>query len=1537
MVLMIWSESYNVPTYGIGEKYLNMNLSSSKVKKINEPEHCFWESELYFKSYFKNIKNRSFRYYDYSSFLKYFFFHWLNKWTKHFSCEFVEPYKYHPLPVSDQVLKWYPIFSKHISDGLARLESFECNKSESRDKKSKKPYKSIIFRALVLTFWKRTLFLIVGLIVVNILSMSTAVLVKKVLTVLNDKSLSFIKTFLLLLTIIVFQIADGLLLEIFNFHMNRLNSIVHCLTSVVVFQHAIPHRRKFFNNVNGSNSLNVCNKVLHSCSPDSDCSKNPLFCPALRHQSREVSSQIFNFESADYHFVAMGFQSLRFFIDFLTNFIYGIILTSVQIKDNLSFLYLIGALFIIFMVVIEVLTSYIFKWVLFLSDTRISKCNHILFSLSRVKKMLYDDIAINIITRSRNNELSLFYVYTFFTLFNMSLYTSCINVSFYFIKRSFVKSINKASVITDIDTAGFMTTFYIYMRIITSLILIPNSIKLFGMGYISLRRLEKFIKNCSPNFYISENKYTGSTKTSSDIIEVTTQIPNDVVVYYKDATFTWVHARDDLLNKKYEPFLKNINFELKFGEMAIVTGAQGSGKSNFIKSILGEMTLVRGSMAVVPLHTSMPIFYASQDIWIQQGTIRSNITFGYKFDEQLYNPVLKAVELEFDISTWDKGDLRVVSDNAHSLSGGQRVRMELARAVYAYLVFHKVNKEYNNSECSFLMCLDASFHGLDPYVSKTIFNNLFNVKTGLLAKDDLSVVLTTTKQILDICSKASDLTNMPNPPVYQIKNQTLQFHSNLHDILKDKKINNQDYMYLSASSSGPCRMNYLTNDMLRLCSSDAATRLGRMEVTRSKYSKSFKSYTRDELAGIKFNPYLVYVKPAPALFLLYLFLSVAFNVLDNVKLVLSTNLSDHITKNINQYKDGKFVDLSEIKAKSNFTFKTVVLFILIIIILSVLATLSMTTGSLVSSRKIHEYSINSIFKNSSSVIKIKKDVSRILTYFFVDINFIDYFVGSQFTLFSIPFIQSLINILTLFYLIPVSIPLVTVTIGFVYYFVLKRYVNSNKSMFFAYLESCVHVNSSVERAISGSQIYRSFNREFELINSAIEHRDYRARSRFMSFSIVSWSTTLFNWMFSFTTLLIFSLVALLDRFTGFNFNVGYFGLGLSLCVNVLKSFDKLTLTLGQFDMAMCSVERFRLFIPPGEKFKFMKFLNTHEEILTNPISGPKFDRKQLLKRRAVEFKSENKKFYGLRKLFYHPKIQILDVGRYLTSDHSGVELRDVCVYTKLAHTPESMILKHLNVSSHRSEIIGIIGRTGAGKTTLLSVLQNIAENRSGQVLLDGKELNDIPEDVLSQIIGVIPQLPFVFKGWTIRTFLDPRKLFSDDDIKYALNLCGLLNFVSELQGGKKLDTVLIQDDVSSSYKQYKNKKQENIKSGEITSTGIETDMLLSNSQLRTLWLARLVLYRHFYRMIVVDEPPEEDLLDESSTKDDIGVPIYDLLEKYFSHCTTFVTAHEVNTLKKCTSVWVMHHGSLVRTCKASDIAANESIASIIEKALENKL
>ncbi|UKJ87587.1 hypothetical protein MACJ_000022 [Theileria orientalis] len=1519
---------------------MNKRLITKDLNFGEGPEECLWESDLYSKSYFKNRKHKKYLYYDTACFIKFFFFHWLTKWVNNATYEHLKPYKLHPLPIGDQILKWQPIFSKHVSDGLVRLEEYETSKSLPGKKKAKRPYRSLLFRALFLTIWKRALLVIIGLIVVNVLSMSISILVKQLVVKLGDKSIKISHTVGLLIAIIACQIADGLITENISFYTYRLITIVEILISFGIFHHALCYRRKFSNNIDGSNSLNVCNQVVHSCSPDSECSKNPLFCQALRYQNKEINPKVFYFEFKDSFYFSQSFNSIKILIEFATNFSYGIFLLRRQIKMKMWMLYVLGIVFTFLMIFVELLSTITIKCVLYLRDYKMTKCNYMFPYLSLIKKMFYDDIAVNIITQCRNNELSMIVINIFLTFLNLTMFSSCINVSFYIIQYAFVKSVRGVSVVTDIDTAGFMASFYIFLKIAISMFMVPRAIKVCGVAFVSFKRFEEYVRECAPNFYISDNKFVPSTNMKSNVVQVTNQLPNDVVVYYKNATFAWVNTRHDLLNKKYEPLLRNVNFELKRGEMAIVTGSQGSGKSNFIKSMLGEMTLVGGSMAVIPLHTSMPIFYASQDIFLQHGTIRSNITFGYKFDEQLYNAVLKAVELEFDISTWEKGDLRVVSDKAHSLSGGQRVRMELARAVYAYLVFHKVNEEYNNSKCSFLMCLDASFHGLDPFVSKTIFNNLFNLKTGLLAKDDLSVVLTASKMSLETSLKSSDISLYPNVPVYNINDQTLKFYSNLHDFAKNKKVNGADHKYLSPTTITPYYMNCMTNDMLNLCLSGANDIMGNSESTREKYTKSFKSYVKSELTGVRFNSYLTYMLPAAGAFTLYIIFNTSVNIMDTLKFVFATRTTDFIGRHIKQFKDGEVVDLEVVKSRANLSLKITTMFVSLIIILSFLATLIMTTASVVSSRKIHEYSINSIFNCSSAVLKIKKNISQLITYLAADMVLIDDSVAFFLGIVLFLFLQFLTNIVTLFYLIPISIPFVFVAMVFIFYFVMLRYVRSNRSLFLSHMETFSQVTSVYEKAISGSSVYRSYDRYGDLLKGFTEHRDYRGRHTFMIYAIISWATTVFNWTFSLTTLLVLVIPIVLDKYTKYKMKVGYFALALSLCMNINNTFIKLTLTTGLFDMTMCCVLRFRYFIPPGQKLKFGKFVNAHEEHVVNPSAkgATGINKTQLLRRRVAEFRAENKKSLCLRKLFFNPKLTILDVGRYLTPDHSGVELRNVCVYTSSLHNTKGMILKHLTLSAHKSEIIGMVGRTGAGKTTLLSVLQNLVENRTGQVLLDGKDVNDIPKVVLRQVIGVLPQLPFVFKGWTVRKLLDPRRLFTDDEINVALNKCGLLNFVNELPGGRKLDSILVPEEPLLYHKKSKGAQPSSVKykSMELTKPRDESDMLLSNTQLRTLSLARLVLYRHFYRMIVVDEPPEEDTNEEpSARKDDLEVPIYDLLQKHFSHCTTFVTAHDVNVLKTCTSVWVIHEGCLVKTCKASDVSASDSIASIIEQNIKH--
>ncbi|KAK7427609.1 hypothetical protein QQZ08_005884 [Neonectria magnoliae] len=128
--------------------------------------------------------------------------------------------------------------------------------------------------------------------------------------------------------------------------------------------------------------------------------------------------------------------------------------------------------------------------------------------------------------------------------------------------------------------------------------------------------------------------------------------------------------------------LKNVDFRLVKGGLTVISGKTGSGKSTLLKGLLHEAHLCQGKLGV----RSNPfekISYAGQAPWLQQGTIRENVLFGSSFSERRYNEAIQSTGLEIDLRTLPDGDATVIGERGQSLSGGQRARVALARAVFA--------------------------------------------------------------------------------------------------------------------------------------------------------------------------------------------------------------------------------------------------------------------------------------------------------------------------------------------------------------------------------------------------------------------------------------------------------------------------------------------------------------------------------------------------------------------------------------------------------------------------------------------------------------------------------------------------------------------------------------------------------------------------------------------------------------------------------------------------------------------------------------
>lgn len=124
--------------------------------------------------------------------------------------------------------------------------------------------------------------------------------------------------------------------------------------------------------------------------------------------------------------------------------------------------------------------------------------------------------------------------------------------------------------------------------------------------------------------------------------------------------------------------LKNISFEAFDGELILVTGPVGCGKSSLMSAILGELPVTSGNISC-----SGKLVHVSQCPWVFSGTIRSNILFGKRYDPRRYEAVIDACDLRKDMNSFPDRDATRIGERGTMLSGGQRTRVALARAVYA--------------------------------------------------------------------------------------------------------------------------------------------------------------------------------------------------------------------------------------------------------------------------------------------------------------------------------------------------------------------------------------------------------------------------------------------------------------------------------------------------------------------------------------------------------------------------------------------------------------------------------------------------------------------------------------------------------------------------------------------------------------------------------------------------------------------------------------------------------------------------------------
>ncbi|XP_035030030.2 ATP-binding cassette sub-family C member 4 isoform X2 [Hippoglossus stenolepis] len=285
-----------------------------------------------------------------------------------------------------------------------------------------------------------------------------------------------------------------------------------------------------------------------------------------------------------------------------------------------------------------------------LTDERIRTMNEVVTGIRVIKMYGWEKPFVALVDEIRRMEISKIMKSSYLRGLNMASFFVASKIIIFNTVCVYVLTGNTLS-----SSRVFMAvSFYGAVRL-TITLFFPFAIEKVSESLISIRRIQNFL--LLDEVATQHRGLPGADK-------------KDCVVKIQDLICYW----DKMIEN---PTLQNVSFTVRPEQLLAVIGPVGAGKSSLLSAILGELSKESGVVKV-----KGELTYTSQQPWILPGTIRSNILFGKELNPKKYDRVLRACALKRDIDLMPGGDLAMVGDRGANLSGGQKARISLARAVY---------------------------------------------------------------------------------------------------------------------------------------------------------------------------------------------------------------------------------------------------------------------------------------------------------------------------------------------------------------------------------------------------------------------------------------------------------------------------------------------------------------------------------------------------------------------------------------------------------------------------------------------------------------------------------------------------------------------------------------------------------------------------------------------------------------------------------------------------------------------------------------
>ncbi|EHA49824.1 multidrug resistance-associated protein 1 [Pyricularia oryzae 70-15] len=925
-------------------------------------------------------------------------------------------------------------------------------------------------------------------------------------------------------------------------------------------------------------------------------------------------------------------------------------------------------------------------------------------------------------------------------------------------------------------------------------------------------------------------------------------------IAFENASIAW--PSDAKLDDGERFVLRDVNIKFPRGELSVISGKTGTGKSLLLAAILGEVDVLAGDLylprapALQERHDSKAnksnwiisnaIAYVAQIPWIENASIKDNILFGLPLDEDRYQETVEVCALKKDLDILSDGEHTEIGANGINLSGGQKWRVTLARAMYSR---------------AGILVFDDIFSAVDAHVGRHIFEKCL---TGRLAEGRTRILVT---HHVALCEPKTKY-------MVELGDGKVQCAGLVAELQKNgtlEQIKSHEEQQQDATTAAT---NTAVNSDGSEDGEDGAEGNTLKRVTSKVVAKKFVEDESREKGAVRKKIYTGYLKASGGWFFWMLALAIFFTnsslslirswwlkqwtgsdreVSSNMFHGLGTSNMGYSGPSQSSYPYlfgtpqqtmltgsatmGSTIVAQQAKHGVQFYLGIYIALAMSAAFVGTLRFFYIFTGSVRASRLLFRQ-MNFAILHAPLRWLDTVPVGRILNRFTADFNVIDSQLANSFTfgfgsflgLWTVIIAGMFVSPLVVFFALALLVVCAYIALHYLAAArPVKRLESNAKSPVFEQFGS----------ALTGVATIRGFDKTQTYIE--------RIYKRIDDYSTATWHLWLFNRWMGWRMACIGSLFAVFVAvliLASADIGAPLAGFALAFSLEFANSIIWMIRLYANVELNMNAAER----------------IIEYTEIKTETLEG---------ERPPAAWPTNGK-----------------------------IEVDSLVV----RYAPDlPPVLKGLTFTVEGRQRIGVVGRTGAGKSSLTLALFRFLEATEGKVLIDGIDISTIRLHDLRSRLAIIPQDPVLFSG-TVRSNLDPFDHHTDAELRESLLRVHLISDAS----GTVTPANAAAGEEASGVSTPSTAKNSNVFAN-LSSPISEGGLNLSQGQRQLLCLARAIVAR-----------PKVMVLDEATSAVDMHTDalIQRSIREEFTDATLVVIAHRLSTISDFDKILVLGEGAV---------------------------